>query len=88
MYTQLTWAILSMMTPILGGAMPVRLNVVLSDDLNNAIDNEVTGLHTKSEFFRKAFQLYLAVLESQRNGNKVCFVNAQTQVIETELVGL
>jgi len=47
----------------------MRLNVVLSDDLNRSIDAVVDESETsKSEILRKALQLYLAARDGSRRG--------------------
>jgi metal-responsive CopG/Arc/MetJ family transcriptional regulator len=43
--------------------MSTRLNITISDDLNNEIDKAAAESETnKSEIFRKALTLYLAML--------------------------
>ena len=69
--------------------MSIRLNVILSDDLNREIDKAVAETESsKSEILRKALQLYLAGYEGKRRGMKLGLVNPDTQKIETEFVGL
>jgi metal-responsive CopG/Arc/MetJ family transcriptional regulator len=69
--------------------MSVRFNVVLSDDLNNAIDREVATSETnKSEVLRKALQLYLAARDGHRRGLKIGLVEPETHVLQTEFIGL
>ncbi len=69
--------------------MSVRLNVVLSDDLNRAIDQAVAeSENSKSEIMRKALQLYLAAREGSRRGLKLGLVEPQTEKLQTEIIGL
>jgi len=69
--------------------MSIRLNVILSDDLNREIDQVVKETESsKSEILRKALQLYLAGREGKRRGLKLGLVDPATQKIETEIVGL
>ncbi len=69
--------------------MSVRFNVVLSDDLNRAIDEAVVESETsKSEILRKALQLYLAAREGSRRGLKLGLVEPKTEKLQTEIVGL
>lgn len=68
--------------------MSVRFNVVLSDDLNRAIEEAVTETEsTKSELLRKALQLYLAAREGARKGMKLGLAKPDTK-LETEIIGL
>lgn len=68
--------------------MSVRLNVVLSDDLNAEIDAAAAETETtKSEIFRKAIQLYLAARDGKKRGMKIGLARPD-QPIETEFVGL
>jgi metal-responsive CopG/Arc/MetJ family transcriptional regulator len=69
--------------------MSVRFNVVLSDDLNRAIDQAVLESETsKSEILRKALQLYLAARDGSRRGLKLGLVEPKTEKLQTEIVGL
>ena len=69
--------------------MSVRFNVVLSDDLNRAIDNAVEESESsKSEVLRKALQLYLAARDGARRGLKLGLVEPKTEKLQTEIVGL
>jgi metal-responsive CopG/Arc/MetJ family transcriptional regulator len=69
--------------------MSVRLNVVLSDDLNQELDRAADeSVSTKSEIFRKALQLYLAARDGKRRGLSLGLVDATTRKLETEIVGL
>jgi metal-responsive CopG/Arc/MetJ family transcriptional regulator len=71
------------------GVVSVRFNVVLSDDLNRAIDRAVAESETsKSEIMRKALQLYLAAREGSRRGLKLGLVEPQTEKLQTEIIGL
>jgi predicted transcriptional regulator len=69
--------------------MSVRLNIVLSDDLNREIDKAAAESETnKSEILRKALQLYLAARDGKRRGLKVGLVEPENNKLQTEIVGL
>lgn len=69
--------------------MSVRFNVVLSDDLNQAIDRVAEKTETnKSEILRKALQLFLAAREGKERGLKLGLVEPTTERLQTEIVGL
>lgn len=69
--------------------MSVRLNVVLSNDLNRDLDQAAEASETtKSEIFRKALQLYLAARDGAQRGLKVGLVEPKTGQLQTEFVGL
>ncbi len=69
--------------------MSVRLNVVLSDDLNREIDKAAEETESnKSEIMRKALQLYLAAREGKRRGLKLGLVEPVSEKLQTEIVGL
>lgn len=69
--------------------MSMRLNVTISDDLNKEIDKAAAESETnKSEIFRKALTLYLAMYEGHKKGRKVGLVDPTTQKLETEIIGL
>jgi predicted transcriptional regulator len=69
--------------------MSVRMNMVLSDELNREIENAATESETtKSEILRKALQLYLAAREGKQRGLKVGLVEPKTDKLQTEIVGL
>jgi predicted transcriptional regulator len=69
--------------------MSVRFNVVLSDDLNRAIDKAAEETETnKSEILRKALQLFLAAREGKQRGLKLGLVEPKTERLQTEIVGL
>lgn len=69
--------------------MSVRLNVVLSDDLNSDLDKAAEeSSSTKSEIFRKALQLYLAARDGKRRGLSLGLVQPDTRQLETEIIGL
>jgi predicted transcriptional regulator len=69
-------------------AMSVRLNVVLSDDLNREIDRAAEGsATTKSEIMRKALHLYLVARDGTQRGLHVGLAS-ETSKLETEFVGL
>lgn len=69
--------------------MSVRFNVVISDDLNRAIDQAAAEAETnKSEILRKALQLYLAARDGKQRGLKLGLVEPKTEKLQTEIVGL
>lgn len=69
--------------------MSTRLNVILSDDLDMAIEAVMSESEsTKSDVLRKALQLYLAAHDGKRRGLKLGLVEADTGVLKTEIVGL
>lgn len=69
--------------------MSVRLNVVLSDELNREIDEAAAESETnKSDVLRKALQLYLAAREGKQRGLKLGLVEPGSNKLETEIVGL
>ena len=69
--------------------MSVRFNVVLSDDLNRAIDKAAEEAEmNKSEILRKALQLYLAAREGKQRGLKLGLVEPSSEKLQTEIVGL
>jgi predicted transcriptional regulator len=69
--------------------MSVRFNVVLSDELNRAIDQAAEETETnKSEILRKALQLFLAAQEGKQRGLKLGLVEPKTEKLQTEIVGL
>jgi predicted transcriptional regulator len=69
--------------------MSVRLNLVLSDDLNNAIDAAAAAAETnKSEILRKALQLFLAARAGKERGLKLGLVEPVTEKLQTEIIGL
>jgi predicted transcriptional regulator len=69
--------------------MSARFNVVLSDELNRAVDAVVEESETtKSEVLRKALQLYLAAREGSQRGLKLGLIDRKTQEVQTEIVGL
>jgi metal-responsive CopG/Arc/MetJ family transcriptional regulator len=69
--------------------MSVRLNVVLSDELNREIDKAAAETETnKSEIFRKSLQLYLAARKGKLRGLKLGLVEPATDKLQTEIVGL
>ena len=69
--------------------MSVRVNMVLSDELNREIENAATESETtKSEILRKALQLYLAARSGKQRGLKVGLVEPKTEKLQTEIVGL
>lgn len=69
--------------------MSVRFNVVLSDDLNRAIDKAADETETnKSEILRKALQLYLAARDGKLRGLKLGLVEPKSEKLQTEIVGL
>jgi metal-responsive CopG/Arc/MetJ family transcriptional regulator len=69
--------------------MSERFNVILSNDLNNAINNAVeTTENTKSDFFRKALMLYLVTLDGKKQGLKVGLCDPKTKILQQEFIGL
>jgi metal-responsive CopG/Arc/MetJ family transcriptional regulator len=69
--------------------MSVRLTLVLSDDLVQAIDRVVEDdASSRAEVFRKALQLYLAAHDGRRRGLKVGLVEPISGTLTTEVVGL
>jgi metal-responsive CopG/Arc/MetJ family transcriptional regulator len=69
--------------------MSVRLNVVLSDDLNCEIDKAAEETESnKSEIIRKALQLYLAARAGKQRGLKLGLVEPKSDKLQTEIVGL
>jgi predicted transcriptional regulator len=70
--------------------MSVRMNIILSDDLKNALDrvSEETE-QSASETLRKALTLYLAARENTRSGDrKLGFFNTKTRQVDAEVIGL
>ena len=69
--------------------MSVRLNLVLSDDLNNEIERVVSANETnKSEVIRKALQLFIAAQDGKKQGLKLGLVEPNTRLMQTEFIGL
>ena len=69
--------------------MSVRLNVILSDDLNREIDRAAEESETnKSEILRKALQLYLAARDGKQRGLKLGLVEPKSERLQTEIIGL
>ncbi|MFG1319696.1 ribbon-helix-helix domain-containing protein [Xanthobacter autotrophicus] len=69
--------------------MSVRLNLVLSDELNREIDKAAADSETnKSEILRKALQLYLAARDGKQRGLKLGLVEPKTEKLQTEIIGL
>ncbi len=70
--------------------MSVRFNVLISDELNRAIDQAATDSESnKSDILRKALQLYFAAREGKREkGLKVGLVDPKTDKLQTEFIGL
>ena len=67
----------------------VRLNLVLSDDLNKAIDHAASETESnKSEIVRKALTLYLAARDGMKRGRVLGLAEPDTRKLETEIVGL
>ena len=70
-------------------AMSTHLNIIMSDELNSDIDAATAeSENSRSDIFRKALLLYFVALDGKRRGLKLGLVNADTQKIETEIVGL
>lgn len=69
--------------------MSARMNLVLSDDLNKAIEKVADDSETnKSDIIRKALQLFIAAQEGKKQGLKLGLVRPSTKLMETEFVGL
>jgi metal-responsive CopG/Arc/MetJ family transcriptional regulator len=69
--------------------MSVRLTLVLSDDLIQAIDRVVeVDASSRAEVFRKALQLYLAAHDGRRRGLKVGLVEPISGALLAEVVRL
>ena len=69
--------------------MSVRLNLVLSDDLDREISRVADDAESsKSEVLRKALQLYLEATNAAKRGLQVGLVNPTTNVVETKIIGL
>jgi len=69
--------------------MSTRLNVILSDDLNTALNVAACSSESnKSEILRKALQLYLAALKGNRDGLSVGLIDPSTKEVKTKIIGL
>lgn len=69
--------------------MSERFNVVLSDDLNAKIEAAAKASETsKSEILRKAIHLYIVARQGCDRGLKLGLVSPDTNMLETEIVGL
>ncbi|MET3124530.1 metal-responsive CopG/Arc/MetJ family transcriptional regulator [Oxalobacteraceae bacterium GrIS 2.11] len=69
--------------------MSARFNLVLSDSLNNAIEQVVVDRDiNKSDIIRKALEIYLASIEASSRGLKLGFFDPKTEQVKTEIVGL
>lgn len=69
--------------------MSVRMTLVLSDDLNTAIEKVVTESDSnKSEVIRKALQLFIAAQDRKKRSLKLGLVEPTTRKMETEFIGL
>jgi len=69
--------------------MSKRFNVVLSDELIDAIDQIAEKTETsKSDILRKSLQLYLTAQEGRREGLKLGLVDPGTKLLKTEIIGL
>ncbi|MGH8032059.1 MAG: transcriptional regulator [Luteimonas sp.] len=68
--------------------MSVRLNLLLSDELNDQIERVVEKREsTKADVLRKAIALYVAASEGKERGLKLGLARPD-QPLETEIVGL
>lgn len=68
--------------------MSVRLNILLSDELNTQIEKVAVDREaTKAEILRKAIALYVAASNAKAKGLKVGLAKPD-QTLETEFVGL
>ena len=69
--------------------MTTRLNIALSEDLNAELDRVAQrNQTTKSEVFRKALQLYLEAQKAKQAGMKLGLVDADSNALKTEFIGL
>ncbi len=69
--------------------MSTRFNVVLPDELNAEIDKVVEQSEiSKSEFLRKAIQLYIAANKGKQSGLSVGLADPKTRMMQTEFIGL
>lgn len=69
--------------------MSVHLKLVLSEELNDAINRAAMESATeKSEVLRKALQLFFAAREGQKQGLTLGLVEPETRQMQTEIVGL
>jgi predicted transcriptional regulator len=69
--------------------MSKRFNVVLSDELIDAIDQIAEKTETsKSDILRKSLQLYLTAKEGSSEGLKLGLVDPRTKMLKTEIIGL
>ena len=69
--------------------MSVRLNIVLSDDLNREIEKAAEQSESnKSEIIRKALQLFLAARDGKTKGLKLGLVDPNSNELKTEIIGL
>lgn len=69
--------------------MSARMSLVLSDDLNKAIEQVADASESnKSDIIRKALQLFIAAQEGKKRGLKLGLVQPSTRMMETEFIGL
>lgn len=69
--------------------MSVRLSLVLSEDLNSAIEKtEIESGTDKSEIIRKSLQLFLVAQDGKRRGLKLGLCDPDTGRMQTEFIGL
>jgi predicted transcriptional regulator len=69
--------------------MSARFDVVMSDELNRAIDAAAEDSETtRSEIFRKALQFFLAARDGNKRGLKVGLIDPKTEKMQTEFTGL
>jgi hypothetical protein len=69
--------------------MTARFNIVLSDDLYEAIGLAAYETKTsKGEILRKAFQLYLIARDAHKRKLKIGFIDPNSEKLQTEIVGL
>lgn len=69
--------------------MGTRIHIILSDDLSNAVDRVVEDTESnRSEVLRKALHLLVAAHDGKNKGLKICLVEAETQSIKAEIIGL
>lgn len=69
--------------------MSARLHIILSKDLNAEVERVVDETESnRSEIIRKALHLYVAAHDAKKRGLKLCLVNAETDKVETQIIGL
>ncbi len=67
----------------------ISLSLQISEDLKSKIDEVAQATsQTPGDILRKAIVLYLAANEGVRRGKKIGLVDPETNLLETEIVGL